>query len=619
MAPSFVFISFLLFFVNILNYLDRGIIPGASEEFNSFITDTGIKSNPNAFLGLLQSAFIIGYSVASVIFGHSSHFYSPFTICTIGMSVWLIAVVFSGLSYFTNSYICLLLARMISGVGEAAFQISIPPWISKYAPPNQRGIFLSLFFTASPVGTAIGFAYAASIATTIGWRYCFFIEAAVMLVFIPIVWSISPHYPSESNLQTKSSSSITKRKAGNNPENKGDSTADELYEYLPGEDTLTIDQEVEDEEVRNLLTEPPFLQEIKTLLMNPIYVSIVAAFSAQAGSVVGISTFGSAFLIGLGFFDTEIQSSAVFGIIVAGAGMSGTPLGGLFIDYLNLIRNNVEQGRLHDEVNHVEHMSDLLTSPMPIMTYDQQQQSSLSSQHNTTEDSLLNNPNTNQRNNDYQYLNMNQIKLMELLQLQSSLSIVTISVFIGGICFCISYFFFLKYLFLFNLFFAAFFIFFASAGISMSVMLSVPERQRPLAMGMSILGLHLCGDVPSPVITGLIKDYLAPSCAISISNECRYENHGLRLTLLIVSLWIFVGVFFFALAWYLALTVTLRQFQAHNQGKRNNNNSSGTSSSSNNAKTPVVRNLFKNNGKRNLASTSELQEALIALETHDRL
>lgn len=48
--------------------------------------------------------------------------------------------------------------------------------------------------------------------------------------------------------------------------------------------------------------------------------------------MIGLSTFGSAFIIALGFFDTETEASSIFGIIISIAGLIGTPLGGYLID-----------------------------------------------------------------------------------------------------------------------------------------------------------------------------------------------------------------------------------------------------------------------------------------------
>lgn len=55
----------LLCCINLLNYIDRGIIPGAPEKFNQFITDTlGVSVlNQSLYFGLLTSAFIASYSI----------------------------------------------------------------------------------------------------------------------------------------------------------------------------------------------------------------------------------------------------------------------------------------------------------------------------------------------------------------------------------------------------------------------------------------------------------------------------------------------------------------------------------------------------------------------------
>ena len=87
----------VLTIINLLNYLDRGIIPGSTNEFSSFIQDDLDTDTPSFYLGLLQSAFIIGFSVAIVLFSNLLHFYSPFFLCGIGLSIWILAVICSGL------------------------------------------------------------------------------------------------------------------------------------------------------------------------------------------------------------------------------------------------------------------------------------------------------------------------------------------------------------------------------------------------------------------------------------------------------------------------------------------------------------------------------------------
>ena len=69
-VPSLRCLVALFVALNTLNYVDRGIIPGASEEFEAFICesrDLGAHGcrHASTFLGLLQSVFIAGFSVAS--------------------------------------------------------------------------------------------------------------------------------------------------------------------------------------------------------------------------------------------------------------------------------------------------------------------------------------------------------------------------------------------------------------------------------------------------------------------------------------------------------------------------------------------------------------------------
>ena len=61
------FLMLLLITTNLLNYIDRGIVPGASGAFDSFIEGSETTWGTSAAFGALTSAFIIGFSIASVV------------------------------------------------------------------------------------------------------------------------------------------------------------------------------------------------------------------------------------------------------------------------------------------------------------------------------------------------------------------------------------------------------------------------------------------------------------------------------------------------------------------------------------------------------------------------
>ena len=309
--------------VNLLNYVDRGIIPGATNEFNDFIMDDLNTDTPSVYLGLLQSSFIVGFSVCIIIFSRLLHYYPPFYICGIGLSIWIVAIILCGISKYTGSYYFLLFARMLSGAGEASFQCSIPPWIEKSASPEKRGFWLSFFFTAIPVGTAIGYAFSATVSegTNGGWEWAFFIEAFAMVPFVAFLFANAHKYPLEPSQISSVYYSV-------NTDSEENAVSSPFAAAASEDDSVVISQTMSTAE-EILADKPPSIyQEFKIVGYNALFLLVAGGYAAQNGSLIGLSTFGSAFIIGLGFFETETESSSVFGILVSVAGLVGTPLGG---------------------------------------------------------------------------------------------------------------------------------------------------------------------------------------------------------------------------------------------------------------------------------------------------
>ena len=180
--------------VNILNYIDRGIVPGAFSSIGEFIREDGgglgggATNSTDTQIGLLQSAFVVGYSVSALGLGHAAQRHPPFKLMAGGLAVWAVAAILSGLA---PRYWVLLLARCLSGVGEASFQTVVPPFIEDNAPPKSRGLYLSLFYVAIPVGTALGY----GLGGVAPWRWAFIGEALPMLLLLPVLWVLPDGRP----------------------------------------------------------------------------------------------------------------------------------------------------------------------------------------------------------------------------------------------------------------------------------------------------------------------------------------------------------------------------------------------------------------------------------------
>ena len=75
---------------------------------------------------------------------------------------------------------------------------------------------------------------------------------------------------------------------------------------------------------------------------------------------------------------------------------------------------------------------------------------------------------------------------------------------------------------------------------------------------LQMLTSHLLGDVPLPILLGLIKDKLAPDCIIDETggfvnpDKCKEQEVGVRQSLAIAYTWVLWAVLFFELARRLA-------------------------------------------------------------------
>ena len=155
--------------LNALNYLDRYV---AAATLPLILHEFGIS---DAEAGLLQSAFIVTYSLVSPAVGWLGDRQSRTRMAAIGVLVWSAATVLSGLS---PTYALLLLARAVIGVGEASYSVVTPSLLSDWYGADRRAGALAVFYAAIPVGTALGYVVGGLVGETHGWRSAFLVAGA---------------------------------------------------------------------------------------------------------------------------------------------------------------------------------------------------------------------------------------------------------------------------------------------------------------------------------------------------------------------------------------------------------------------------------------------------------
>ena len=155
--------------LNALNYLDRYVVAAT---LPLILADLVIS---DAAGGLLQSAFIITYALACPAAGWLGDRQSRMRLAAAGVLVWSVATVASGLA---PTYAWLLIARAVTGVGEASYAVVTPSLLSDHYPPERRSRVLGVFYAAIPVGTALGYVVGGLIGEAFGWRAAFFVAGA---------------------------------------------------------------------------------------------------------------------------------------------------------------------------------------------------------------------------------------------------------------------------------------------------------------------------------------------------------------------------------------------------------------------------------------------------------
>ncbi|OQR96914.1 Major Facilitator Superfamily (MFS) [Thraustotheca clavata] len=333
MTTTWIFVLFCL--INLLNYVDRGIIPGAPTQFQFFIKATMNTSvgQESFYLGLLASSFIASYAGFILLFGYLSIFMKPFRLVGIGLFVWCIAVLICGAAKHYNSFYVLLVGRILSGIGESSFQCIAPPFIDDYAPPATRTLWLGVFFACISIGTAVGYEYGALFAESdAGWSWAFNVEALLMAPLALIAFCCIPtKYDRPGNHQRRPSideASDATASAVESPASEHEDVPDNsrLIKAKTSPSTSPTGSSVKETS--------SFFHEAYSVANNLVFVLTVLGSAAFTFSLAGLSVFGPMFLIGLGLFEKESHASVVFGSVVVLAGTIGTPLGGLILDYM---------------------------------------------------------------------------------------------------------------------------------------------------------------------------------------------------------------------------------------------------------------------------------------------
>lgn len=165
--------------INFVNYLDRYVLSAVLEPIK---LELALEDDAS---GLLGTVFMVVYMAAAPLGGHLGDRIARNRIAAVGIALWSLATVGSGLA---QDYPTLLWMRAAVGIGEAGYATVAPAVIADLFRPEQRGRKLAIFYLAIPVGSALGYVVGGAIADVWGWRSAFFVAGAPGLVLGIVAW-----------------------------------------------------------------------------------------------------------------------------------------------------------------------------------------------------------------------------------------------------------------------------------------------------------------------------------------------------------------------------------------------------------------------------------------------
>ncbi|MGG4395238.1 MFS transporter [Paenibacillus thiaminolyticus] len=177
-------------------YADRTILnpvmPILAQEF-------GIN---NAQLGLINSVFFLAYAILQIPAGTLGDRLGRKNVLVPGYILFGLATAFTGI---VNSFFMLLLARIITGVGEGTYYGPQYALSSEAIPEKVRTVGTAVINSGQAIGISLGYITASTLTLEKGldWRIPFYIMAIPTIITALLIWFVIKEKPRKFNVEAR--------------------------------------------------------------------------------------------------------------------------------------------------------------------------------------------------------------------------------------------------------------------------------------------------------------------------------------------------------------------------------------------------------------------------------
>ena len=193
------YVFWLMCGLNFINYVDRFIVPAVAP---AFVAE--FKFNPFQY-GLLNSAFLIVYSIVAFPLGYLAERFSRKVIVGTGVAVWSLATLLTGR---TVDFATMFAARAAVGVGEGSYYPSGTPLLAAWFPASKRSSILAWWGASSLVGAGVGTLFGGFFDFPETWRIAFYICAVPGLILAIMTFFLRERKRSDEDPEIRSSYSV---------------------------------------------------------------------------------------------------------------------------------------------------------------------------------------------------------------------------------------------------------------------------------------------------------------------------------------------------------------------------------------------------------------------------
>lgn len=167
-----------------INYVDRGNLATAAPLIKDQLHLSGTQ------IGVLLSAFFWSYMPALILAGWLAERINPYRTLGIGLALWSIATVLSGVA---SGFATLIALRLLLGLGEGAAFPCCSMILAQHLPSDKLGGANGLMGVGMALGPALGTFGGGLLIAQIGWRNVFILFGLVSLLWL-VPWFASTRH-----------------------------------------------------------------------------------------------------------------------------------------------------------------------------------------------------------------------------------------------------------------------------------------------------------------------------------------------------------------------------------------------------------------------------------------